>query len=418
MLSNKEWKKLSSALMGAVAITLSGCAAEEEAVEEALGVEDLSQLPSVTAAVSSGDSAVYGRSSSKATTGTKLTDFASVAFSTDSTKSGPMCRVGEMTSRLIGDAVSPDRVKCYIGAMQKNGLFDDLGDEDNFVKYKVLTPDNGSEGLRVKFKVKKTADKSFKGFEMYTCMGATQNEYIKYEFDKKGNLDVLAVRNFSNSSGGATMTGGGRITVAGKTNDDGTWKSKELTSYNKFGFSMSGNTNSHKQKIVLNQGAETSSMQGYMSSSGTWSSHSFSHTAAIGAVFELIIPEDVGDMAMGDGTAKALFTGGQMAMSTPDSKSWTGDDAGKLATASSGDFYSDAQELDLFDETSIADLDTQIAFTEYETWDCDVTDAVAEVDMAAAYQADEDFAADFDQCDNIRDPMQGTNGMMCESRTQ
>ncbi len=388
-----------------VAYTGCGKTTTPTAATEATGVADLTQLPSLSGAVTSGSSSHLTNSEdylNKSTTGTKLSAFSGLDWNTHS---GGLCRVGEMYGHLLSQAVGADRTKCYIGVMQKYGIFSDLGAEGRDVTYTI--GQGGHDAGVVKFHTTKNSAGEFTGFRMYDCMGQSTTEqggYIDYKISSTG-LEVTNVYSGGGSSGGYTSTMKGRATITGTIGADHNWTSKSVTAINVGSFSMTGVAMSQTQKMIATETVSGLSFRGYMSGSYTVTGQSaVATTGAFSTFLDLIHATDgtIANIAIGDGSVKGTMTAAGVAY--PQSNmSWTGDTGMALATAADGAHYAEALALTDLTAADIATATTDVAFATAEKFDCSTTGATA-INLTTAFAANAAAAAAFEACEDYRDP--------------
>src|SRR6185295_8693414 len=84
------------------------------------GISDIASLPKATAGVTTSTSS-SSTFRAAATTGVLLKNW--LATNWDNTKSLAMCEVGAITKNVLREAGEPDKVLCYIGQMERHGIF-------------------------------------------------------------------------------------------------------------------------------------------------------------------------------------------------------------------------------------------------------------------------------------------------------
>lgn len=293
-----------------------------------------------------------------ATTGKKLVDWSSITWS--SSTSGPFCDAGNMVSGIFRDASNPDKILCYIGALDAGGLVTNPYDGN----YHYMTVDNtpGRSGsIKVKMKIVRGAN-GISTFEMFDCQGGTtQSEYTK--MDLSNGATVTAVH--ANNSGGQVSSN--RATVTGTVDTSGKWVSKTITSYNYYSAasrtaSSSGNYNQVRQfsDQVSVTGTAIGDYGGNTSSSQLF------------AMLGILNTDSYATFALGNGIAKQKSTYSGCASCSLDSslRAWNGDTAAKVTADSTVDNYATVTGTALADVIPKATVQTTTAFTTAETWDC------------------------------------------------
>ncbi|MBI4403129.1 MAG: hypothetical protein HY537_03165 [Deltaproteobacteria bacterium] len=340
---------------------MNGCGSSPGGSATGSGITDLSALPKATGPVVGGSSINRFNSGLRtdlfsATTGKKLDDWGSVTW--NSTKSGPLCQTGNMFRNLLQQAAQPDKIMCYVGVMETNGLF--TASYDGTYKYYTFSaPGEGRPGstMKIKFKMAKASDGSINAFEMFNCEGDvnTNTEYIGQTISGT----TVTLTNVGVHTSGGTFRQ--RTTVTGEATSTG-WTSKTIDSAGSFVVS-SGQSYSMSQALTLVQYSNRAQLSGYF----TGSFGQNSHTGRIFSISQILTPDTLKTFAMGDGTLKArfAFSGGGYESSSDDVRGWTGDDTAPKSPVANAEYYSDVNAGTL---PTVGTPNT--AFAASETWNC------------------------------------------------
>lgn len=350
---------------------------------ETTSVSSLSALPAATGPV------VGGRALTKrlATSGRKLTEWHNNGGSNwGADKSGPMCQTGEMITRLLSDASQPDKIMCYVGAMEANGFF--TASYDGTDKYYVLSNPparfTGRDGrpmgeMPIKFNITKT-DGSITDFKMWMCMTNSRNrvtsqmEYVSASLNN-GQATVTSVGVHDTGAIAASQ----RTVATGNFNSSGNWTSKTITNTGSFGGGMGGSAFQHKQQLSLTQNSENYILSGYFS--GYHGGVGNTQSGSLYSKIQGLNLSTLATAALGDGTTYFSFTfpdGHRPTFSG--TRSWTGDNQTPI-TATEGSYYADVNNQILPESTSI----TAPSFSGSEVWDCDAgSETVTTINMGAA----------------------------------
>lgn len=148
-------------------------------------------------------------------------------------KSGPLCDIGQQVANTFRDAAQPDKILCYIQAMESASLFTG-NNYDNTNKYYRVSM--GREGVDVKFKIELNGT-SIKDFKMWTSQTAraaqkrsrvcSNDEYIHAAFTG-GTASITSKMN--NSFGGSQFKG--KVMASGTVDAEGNWLTKSIESWN------------------------------------------------------------------------------------------------------------------------------------------------------------------------------------------
>jgi hypothetical protein len=328
-------------------------------------------LGAVTSLISSG-----GKTQSSRTFGMKASDWSS---NTWTNKSGPLCEMGQQVSELFRNAANPDKILCYIAAMESTGLFTGDNYDGNWKFYNVTGAPSRSS-LKVKFRIQKTAG-AISDFVMYTAPAArtgsqrpvcSNSEYIHADLSNGANITSVHLEN----NGGDIFKG--RVVATGNLDSTGAWTSKTITTNNSGAWGSDTNGN----YSVLNQYSDLVTLSGSMDSifSGQPNSNKMY------AQMALVDASPYVDLQYGDGAVKmwADWPGGL----TPDIDQVRGwDMSGDKISASTSAYYNDVTAASYPALKSYAAVESDATLLAGETWDCsaDSGSSFIDVDMTAAY---------------------------------
>jgi len=176
------------------------------------------------------DSDLNGKSSSPRAFTMKAVDWTT---NTWNGKSGPLCDIGQQVANTFRDAAQPDKILCYIQAMESASLFTG-NNYDNTNKYYRVSM--GREGVDVKFKIELNGT-SIKDFKMWTSQTAraaqkrsrvcSNDEYIHAAFT--GSTASITSK-MNNSFGGSQFKG--KVMASGTVDAEGNWLTKSIESWN------------------------------------------------------------------------------------------------------------------------------------------------------------------------------------------
>jgi hypothetical protein len=301
----------------------------------------------------------------------------------DSNKSGPACQTGEMIMRMLSDASQPDKILCYVGALEAAGLFNASYDGTN--KYYILSNMGNPEGrtgdMTIKFNIGST-NGAITNFKMWMCQTSKrgreteQTEYVSTSISN-GTATVTSVGTHSGAEGGNTYSGSQRTVASGTFNSSNEWTSKVISNTAVFSGSFSGQSSQHKQQLTLTQGADHFILNGYFSGH-----HNGAANTQSGSLYSKVEGVDLSNLstaALGDGSAKFsfLYNGTQHEAT----KSWNGLDQTPLNPPDSGVYYSTVSSATLPTSEQI----TTPTFQQVEAWNCDTTgETVTTINMSSA----------------------------------
>lgn len=373
----KRHSLLALAVVIAVGALFTGCG--EDSTSTAPTVTSLSALPSATGPVVSSRSLRLQSLSRAKTLNTWNSGW-------DNTKSGPACQTGEMIMRLLSDASQPDKILCYVGAMEAAGLFTASYDGTN--KYYTLSNMGGGGGrsgakavgdMTIKFNIASTGG-AITDFKMWMCETSkkgrptSQTDYVSTSISN-GVATVTSVGTHS-GSGRDEYTASQRTVATGAFNSAGSWTSKSITNTGAFSGIFSQNASQHKQQLTLNQGPDYFILEGYFN--GYYGGTTNTQTGEIYSKVEGVNLSALTNAALGGGSAKFSFSfSGE---TYTDTKSWNGNQA-PLVPASDGVYFDSISSQSLPLQAVIPEPQ----FDEAEVWDCNTTgQTVNTIDMADA----------------------------------
>jgi hypothetical protein len=430
---------LSLALLILGSIFLYGCGKDNttsEVVSSSSSVTSVSQLPGATSSVSgvysdfldsrgllnTNNRAMYSEISKKnnysnnqgrdglenngnlisgklATAGKVLASLTTTPFVAATTKSRAACEVGSiLKGSIYKNAVTPDKIKCYIGAIYDNPTESGLnaGDINTAGDYNYFNISEGgtSQGT-VKFKIVKTAG-VITQFEMFECMDGRQSDQSSYFNATITGTDIsMSLKQImSGTQSGNTWNHKNQFTVAGTllgTN----LTSKQLTNIYTSSFSQSNSTSTSYGKAIVDEYASTFKLNAFMHNTGTgqWGGNYFANAQDV-TIFSVVqlLNATTGKMetlAMGDGSAKAILSSknktGTSAVTVSDAEActtngvgncwvqdetesygWTGDDVAGMTFDSSAYGYTEVNAS----SPALTQSSPTIAFDSTEAWDC------------------------------------------------
>lgn len=352
------------------------------------GVTNLAGLPTATGPVTTSSSVLkYPKDLSKAlmpmlgqvssfisqgnapdtnrTFGMKASDWSTNNWTS---KSGPLCDMGQQVSELFRNAANPDKILCYIAAMESANLFVGNNYDGNWKYYNVTgTPGRGN--LKVKFRIQ-TSGGAIRDFQMYTAQAArdsfrpvcSNTEYIHADLSSGATITSV----YNGSDGGNTFKG--RVVATGNIDANGDWTSKTITANNSGAWGSDTNGN----YVVLNQYSDLVTLSGSME--GSFSGQS--NKTRLYAQMALLDADPYVDLQYGAGSVKmwADWPGG----STPDldvTRAWSSTGDKILSTSST--YYADVNAASYPALKAYADVDTDATLGTGETWDCSADTAGA-----------------------------------------
>ena len=375
----------------------------------------ISSLPKATGPVdgssASAFEAINGLSMSDVTTSAATTGVALKSWNNSSlwgaTKSRAMCETGSLLQDAFDGAMSPDKIACYVGAVQAANKFSGQTiDDGNYVYFKLVNlPSAGGYQPRIKMKIVKSGG-AITTFEMFSCFdnstGTTQTEYLSSTISN-GSVSLTS----KNIGGSGTQSYGSSTSVSGTVDSSYKWNSKTIT-VDRF-FTDTGNSGSFSQNATVTQLTSSFRLSGY--NKGSWGSGASKqvwtnkfYIAVQG--LNMSTPKSV---SLGDGSASYAMDfcqnpqggGGTSCTGAEATKfsatavdSWLGDTRAKLTPATGGDYYSIANSGSVPSSTPTV----SVSFTGAQTWDCTNSSFIS-VDMSDFNNTSTTLGAAIATCD-------------------
>lgn len=397
-----------------LALLLVSCSGSDDS--SVLSGSTISTLPSNTDPVVGESSS--GFSTLAALTGLKLDQWGN-ASNWQSGNSRAMCEVGQILKESLAEAMNPDKIKCYVGAVAQFNNFGTIDDGNDVYFQLVNFPESPSLAPRIKMKITKNSSGRIDRFEMWSCFdhngsNFVQSEYILQTIDS--NLAITSYTKHTGSDGSTTY--GGTSTVNGTLNSSYQWLSKSMSLAREY--NSTGAT--HQQEVDITQRSSSFVVSGY--NAGTWGQDRF--TNALYAVVQGLDMSSPKNIALGDGTASFNLdwcfdsdsdtdcsdeSGPNRYVSTG-VDSWNGDTQVNLSSASDGDYFSEVSGAVV---PSVSSVST-ISFSGGEVWDCNAPSTFLDADLADMENTGTALGAAFAACDNKYDfADQGSDGYACDA---
>lgn len=406
-------------------LALSACSDDNPADSSGSGVDtgQITNLPKATSEVVSGGAGA-SLGSLEAVTGLALKSWGKSSQWTG--KSRAMCETGQNIKDGLQEAMQPDKILCYVGAIQKAGGFGSTTiDDGEYVHFKLTNmPDAGAFEPRIKMKIVKSGG-AITTFEMFSCFtsdgggGVQQSEYLNQTISG-GEASITS--KYVGSEGGNSF--GSQATVTGTVNSSYEWLSKEI-SLQRFFDGSANSFGQFGQKYTITQAASNMILDGY--STGTFGSGASTNrfTNIFYSSIQTLNASTPKDMALGDGSSKFNFDwcidtdadgscadeAGGNRFSGASTESWDGDTLSNLGDASAGDFFSDVNSATLASNDGIP----SVSFGASETWDCAASSFVS-VDLTDMEDATSSLGAAFAACDakfDFREDDDAGDGYAC-----
>lgn len=359
----RRQSKLTVVSLALSGIFLNGCGSNSTGGGNA-AVTSLSAIPTATGPVVSSrskdenQSAINSQQSNNETrpwVSMKASDWSN---NTWTGKSAPLCDAGNQVAQLFRDASQPDKILCYISAMETGGLF--TGDNyDNTWKYyevQNVPSRTGRASLKVKFKIQKGSNGGIVDFKMFTADAArtdrvcSNGEFIHADLSSGATITTV----YSGEHGKA------RIQATGTLNSEGKWSSKQITANN---FWSNGSFDSGNYS-VLNQYSDYLTLSGsmiYNHSGGTNQNQIYSKIALVNA-------DNFANLEFGAGSTKMQSDWNGGGADFQAARSWSS--IGDRILSTSGAYYNDVSGATLSEVKSTNQISTDSNFTSGETWDC------------------------------------------------
>ncbi|MBF0298983.1 MAG: hypothetical protein HQK51_09710 [Oligoflexia bacterium] len=390
-------------------------------------ISSVSDLPGATSPVQSGYGGDEYTSAKKAealdmiiklaTTGKVLKDVGYSDVTGATTPSRAACEALNMLKETYQNAVTPDKIKCYIGAIMDNaadaGLTTAINTSGSAYNYFTIA-ENGGSG-KVKFKIVKSAGLVTE-FEMFECMDMTaptvQQGYIRTTIS--GTAVNMVVKHIGSFTAGVnTNTFKNDFSVSGVISGKD-FVSKQLTSIFWNQGNWSGNANTGYGKVVIDEYSNSFKLNAFQHFEGTgsWSCQSGTcgyanyQSNTIFGIVQLLnsSPGNMASIAAGDGSIKAnLITRNKSAQgSTPTTaeaeacttsggscwaqnetitEAWNGDTLDRQTFDANSFGYTEVNAT----TPSLTQSSPTIAFGASETWDCSTISA-EDTEAGAAFQ--------------------------------
>lgn len=378
----------------------------------------LAALPKATGPVSGSSSSSIG---SLATTGLALKSWGSSALWNSSSKSRAMCETGLLVRDALSEAMSPDKIACYLGAIQKSGGFSSDIATGSYVYVKLQNmPGDASNQPRIKMKIVKSGG-AITGFEMFSCFaanGATQSEYFNQTISS-GSVSMIS-KNIGSDSGN---TYGSKCSVSGTVDSSYAWTSKSL-SVERLWDGTANSNGSFSQAATITQRASSLIVNGYQK--GTFGNGATANifTNKFYTVAQLLNASTPKNLALGDGSGKYSMdwcidsnsngncTGEGTAFAASGTDAWTGDDRLKMGTPSSSTYYTEANAGSLPSSTPTV----SVTFDTAEQWNCSLPSEYMTVDLSNMADTSTALGAAMAACDDAlsyRNDTGATDGYPC-----
>ncbi|MEM7646585.1 MAG: hypothetical protein AAF203_06735 [Pseudomonadota bacterium] len=337
-----------------------------------------------------------------------------------SSNSRAMCEVGQALKEALSEAMNPDKIKCYVGAVHSSGAMGSVTIDDGSDVYFQLTnfPENPNMQPRIKMRITKNAAGLINRFEMWSCFDHNGSNYVQSEYILQTINDDLSVSSFTKHTGSyGSETYGGTSTVSGQLNSSYQWISKSMQLQRYYG----GTGFSHSQDLNVTQRSGSYVVSGY--NAGSWGQDIFSNAfyAAVQGL-NMASPKDI---ALGDGSANYNFDwcfdsdsdsdcsdesgGNRHTGSSIDS--WNGDTRQNLGTASDGDYHSEVNSASVPSVSSVS----AISFSGDEIWDCQPASAFVDADMSNMEDTSTPLGQAFAACDGKYDYQEEGSGYACDA---
>jgi len=309
-------------------------------------------------------------------------------------KSAPMCEAGQQIADLFRGATNPDKILCYVGAMDAANLFTNNNYDGNWKYYEVaMPPAMGGGALKVKFKIEMSGG-AISNFTMFTCSpegsGSANDEFISSVLSGT-SATLTTVRSYN----GGSFSSKDKLVVTGTFDSTGKWLSKQVDSKNYY--TMTGGYTGANVNTMI-QYSDKVTLEGGFKSVSTGNTFDTQHYVEMG----LSGADKYSTLALGAGSGKMNFqntwldSNNETQTYTQDAqvRSWT--DSGDKTTSSS---YLSAVQAKTVSNSSIdpTAVSGQTNFVGDQQWDCQAPSGFTPVVFGLAAQAgieacDETFA--------------------------
>lgn len=399
-----------------IPLSLALIACSSDSGSDSVSGTMISNLPANTDPVTSNSSSGLTQKAINAlaaVTGLNLSSWSDTS-NWQASNSRAMCEVGQALKESLSEAMNPDKIKCYVGAIQASGGLSGINIEGGSDVYFKLTnfPENPSMEPRIKMKITRDSLDRINHFEMWSCFDHNGSNYVQSEYALQTIDANLAISSYSKHVGTyGSNSYGGASTVTGQLDSGFNWTSKSMTLQRYH----SGSGSSHSQSLSVTQNSSSFIVSGY--NAGSWGQDIFSNSfyAAVQGL-NMSSPKSI---ALGDGSANYNLDwcfdsdsdddcsdesgGNRHTSSTIDS--WNGDTRENLGTASSGDYYSLVSSATVPPVSSVS----AISFSGDEAWDCSAT-TFADVDLTNMENTSTALGQAFEACDNKYDFSDDSSG--------
>jgi len=317
----------------------------------------------------------------------------------DHSKSRAACELTRMMRDTMMALGKADRVKCELAAQEAAGKF--TMSSDGTTQYAKKSLGEHPRLLRIAA-TKDATTGVLTGFTLDSCVqdhdtgNYSQDSHIAISVDAT-TLSSTVIAAGSHSRENKSIYG--RAMVTGTLNTDGTWSSsgKTLT----FEGARGDGEHSQSQSLSISQDASTLILSGFRTAGDT--EHSMINQ--VYAEAQILDSATVDTIAIGDGSAKVLFT--RNGMAGPELvTSWSGDTMAVLNPASDGTYYADVDAATL---PAVGTVSSS-AYATGEDWDCTVPS-----DATAVELSDADLGADALAACGKRDISDHDGDIECDS---
>jgi len=257
------------------------------------------------------------------------------------------------------------------------------GSDGNY-HYVLLSGAGGGDG-KIKFRITKSGD-TITGMDMFSGFGGgVQTEYVSMA-TSGSTITLTSVQYYT----GGGQTSRGRVTVSGTVNSSGVWTSAKTMVAEATRSETSPSTRTQNSRIELVQYSDRYQVTGY----DTGSDNGNSFTTQVFSLVQLLTPNPLSTLALGEGTAKISMTHASYG-SFAQTRAWNGDTRVAISPATTADYYTTVDATSLPSAPSSYDT----TFTAAETWD--LTPPAGEsfiTSTFSAMEADATASAAFAQC--------------------
>lgn len=400
-----------------------GCSSDSSG-DATLAGSSIASLPANTdpvAATTSQGLAKQAIDALAAVTGLKLSEWANTA-NWQAGNSRAMCEVGQALKEALSEAMNPDKIKCYVGAVHSSGGLGNVTiDDGSDVFFRLVNfPENPNMQPRIKLKITKDATGRINRFEMWSCFEFDGTNYSQSEYILQTIGTDRSVSSYSKHAGSSgSETYGGISNITGVLNDSFQWTSKSMSLQR----SWTDGSASNSQDVAVTQKSGSFVVNGY--NAGSWGQDIFSN--AFYAEVQGLNLSNPKDIALGDGSASynldwcfdsnsnssCADEGGGNRHQSVNIDSWNGDTRANLGTASDGDYHSAVASATVPTVSTVA----AVNFTGDEVWDCSAS-SFLDADMTNMDDPSTQLGAAFQTCDGKYDYQDNGTGYACDAAQQ